>query len=603
MDPLPPLENDEVVHSFLRSDLSSIQSSENSENSEHSELSSSEEEDESDTVGSNMERLTSQYFQGISWDRSKQRPVLDHLVEENTVLSRLTPFFSLILDLRSMKKDGKHRKRTQLPSFPLKSKECRSWDPQIFKRLVYILHSQQQKTEAWLTSTLEWIFIASLIFLQSACKGEKLAKKKGDQEGSFFSQAIGTEFIDLEDLTLQSFTSTYQLEELCVEDKGWEHRLILLCKKLYQSEIAIHTALSFLQQVRHGFFLYQNECTGLHQALLYHPALACLEAGGVPKVFPRATKAVHLGNVEVTIDSMGDLVLYSNQHLKTKDALLWSLLQNFPFNHLNTAWNRAVVNKMEQAEASIIQPHRSVETVLLFQMCRLTVFKPYRPFDDFIQDPQDRAFSDIFVQRLLAHCMDAGNMDVLRCKAPILSSEEVEDGIFASLLMRSILYALCASFLHRVGLDSFFDQASTHHLLLHRGQKGFTGHSKNTTLRQVKKAEEIGMADQTKFWFVALLRDQFTELCFLLFPPQGSYLSEQLGYKTLLNFALVVTKCYKYLDTSSVIEWSTGAKAASEGRHQQFLREIDDTCLLNYNSHFSALKNERTSLSWPLHKP
>ncbi len=259
----------------------------------------------------------------------------------------------------------------------------------------------------------------------------------------------------------------------------------------------------------------------------------------------------------------GLLVLYSNQRLEQHDSLLWSASRFLPFDELNVRWTPSLASKVDETEAGQTSERQLLPITLLFQTCRLSVFKPYHALDYFITDPAEHAFSEQTVQQLVVYALNPQNMDLLRCKVPSLGTEIVQESLFASLYLRCCLYVCFAVWVHRKGVGGALADMLRHHPVFAGRWKQTGREAKNEVLRVLSKKRTAGDAGSgrrhryasrkngavgvgAEFLADALLfalEDQFTELCFLLFPPQGSYLSDQLGNDVLLKFASLAQKC------------------------------------------------------------
>lgn len=502
--------------------------------------------------------------------------------EQEVLRAPLEPFF--VLNLPSPK-------TADFSLFPsLKSKDARAWDGQLLRRMQHLFPSLRDSLEAWLTSAPEWKLLASALFFMATCKSLSQTKIQAGHKGEsdaerrvgHFSQCLGLEkelfMVQVEAAAREMREDSMKGEaffystvlELGPKDAGWSARLQEAVNRRYKVGFTSATqnaeVLAFLRVAACGFQFVQNPLTAAHEALAYHPALACLRASVPrPKVFPRASAKTTLGCVEWFVEAdSGLLVLYSNQRLERHDSLLWSSSRFLPFDSLNVSWTPTLANKVDETEAEQTHERQLLPLTLLFQTCRLSVFKPYHAFDHFITDPAEHAFSEATVQQLVAYALNPENMDLLRCKVPSLGTEIVQESLFASLYLRCCLYVCFAVWVHRKGVGSALAEMLRHHPAFAERWKQTGREAKNEVLRVLsKKRTDSGGAGSgrrhrsyaprqkngsagAEFLADALLfalEDQFTELCFLLFPPQGSYLSDRLGNDVLLKFASLAQKC------------------------------------------------------------
>lgn len=538
----------------------------------------------------------------------------------------LEPFF--VLKLPSPK--------TNLNSFPsLKSKDSRVWDAQLLRRMQHLFPSLHDSLEVWLTSDPEWRLLASVLFFMATCKSwsqsQGQAKNftsediKEEQRIAYFCECLGLEkkiFTEqiktttreiLEDgMKGEAFFHTTVLE-LGSKDAGWSSRIGEAVGRRYKVRFTSPTqkaeVLAFLRVAMSGFHFVQNPLTAAHEALAYHPALACLRAVVPrPKVFPRASAKAALGCVEWFVDSdSGLLVLYSNQRLEQHARLYWSSSRFLPFDDLNARWTSSLASKVDDVEAGQTPERQLLPLTLLFQTCRLSVFKPYHALDQFINDPTEHAFSEQTVQQLVQYGLDPQNMDLLRCKVPSLGTEIVQESLFASLYLRCCLFACFAVWVHRKGVNSALTEMLRHHPAFAPRWAQTGRETKSEVLRVFSKKRAVvgdggsgrrhrhvsrqkngAPGPGAEFLADALLfalEDQFTELCFLLFPPQGSYLSDQLGNDVLLKFASLAQKCHllrkqRLPGRSGISREECKDMASGSGDKYLFLVEIRENLLV-----------------------
>ena len=481
-------------------------------------------------------------------------------------------------------------KTADFSSFPsIKSRDSRVWDDQLLRRTQHLFPSLQDSDEAWLTSGPEWRLVASALFFMAACKSWAQARKQppharagkddAERRRAHFSQCLGLEeevFAEEVQAAARAMSGDgldgeaafcSEVLELSPKDAGWSSRAREAVNKRYRTGLAGPAqnaeVLAFLRVAVSGFQFVQNPLTAAHEALAYHPALACLRATvPEPKVFPRASAKAALGCVEWFVEAgSGLLVLYSNQRLEQHDRLLWSASRFLPFDELNVRWSPSVASKVDEAEAGQTSEGRLLPLTLLFQTCRLSVFRPYHALDQFITDRAEHALCEATVQQLVAYALDPENLDLLRCKVPSLGTEIVRESLFASLYLRCCLYACFAVWVHRKGVGGALAEMLRHHPAFADRWKQTGREAKKEVLRVLGKKKAAasarghrqggsrkhgGASAGADFLADALLfalEDQFTELCFLLFPPQGSYLSDQLGHDVLLKFASLAQKC------------------------------------------------------------
>lgn len=540
------------------------------------------------------------WWPGYQWEQATELlRVQEHDSKDERQLLRapLEAFFVLQLPSAS----------TALHKFPLiKARDSRVWDGQLLRRMQVIFPSLGASKEGWLTSVPEWKLLASVLFFMASCKSwqrQAPARVRGgsggapaglaDGRSAYFSSCLGIseqlfrverdeveKKIQTSPSDMRSFFSQTLLE-LRAQDKAWHVRLRQSVNRRYRAGLDKPEddveVLSFLRVAFRGFQFVQNPLTAAHEALVYHPALACLTGTvATPKIFPRASPKSSQGCVEWFVEEDSSLlVLCFNQSVGAGEALRWSASRFLPFDAQNACWNASVTSKVEETESEQTHESRLLLLSLLFQRCRLSLFKPYHSLDAFIENEEEHAFVEETTRQLVAYALDPQNMDLLRCKVPSLGTEVVSEGLFASLYLRCCLYACFAVWVHRQGVPHILLEVLRHHPTFASRWKGVTRKMRKEVRQELSRTRSFangkiqgGEASRKHSSTIArhktdggslpgglvdigflsdallfLLENQFTELCFLVFPPQGSYLSDLLGSDVLLKFARLAGDC------------------------------------------------------------